>query len=159
MLRGPPLGRSDVRCPGRGRTFALSMMRAVTSAGHGGPALRLVGGSHWPPAVHGSIVGCIGWVSVSVIATLAGIGLIGLILVDAFETVVLPRRVTRRFRLTRLIVLNSWRVWVRVARQLPSTAAAKGQESAKDSWAPLGRWRCSCCWASGRPGSSLGSAS
>ena len=128
------------------------MMRAVTSAGHGGPALRLVGGSHWPPAVHGSIVGCIGWVSVSVIATLAGIGLIGLILVDAFETVILPRRVTRRFRLTRVIVLNSWRVWVRVARLLPSTSGREGagkREGFLGAFGPLSLLMLLGIWASG----------
>ncbi len=67
----------------------------------------------------------------SVIATLAGIGLIGLILVDAFETVVLPRRVTRRFRLTRVIVLNSWRVWVRVARLCPAPSGREGRGKAR----------------------------
>ncbi len=42
---------------------------------------------------------------------LAGIILIGFVLWDAFETIVLPRTVQRRFRLTRIVVLFSWSVW------------------------------------------------
>ncbi|HET7009567.1 MAG TPA: potassium channel family protein [Anaerolineales bacterium] len=41
----------------------------------------------------------------------AGLVLIGLILWDAFETVVLPRRVTRRLRLTSLYFEGLWGVW------------------------------------------------
>ena len=38
----------------------------------------------------------------SIVATICGIVLIVLVLWEGFETIVLPRRVTRRFRLTRL---------------------------------------------------------
>ncbi|MFI5113648.1 MAG: potassium channel family protein [Terriglobales bacterium] len=48
-------------------------------------------------------------------ATIAGLGLIFLILLDAFETVVLPRRVQRSFRLTAWFYRNTWRPWARVA--------------------------------------------
>lgn len=41
----------------------------------------------------------------------AGLVLIGLILWDAFETVVLPRRVVRRFRLTNLYFEGLWGIW------------------------------------------------
>ena len=40
---------------------------------------------------------------------LAGVALIVLILVDSFETTVLPRRVTHRFRFARLYYLTIWR--------------------------------------------------
>jgi Ion channel len=42
---------------------------------------------------------------------LAGIVLVFVPLWDAFETVVLPRTVRRRYRLTRFIVLGAWAVW------------------------------------------------
>src|SRR6185436_2167172 len=103
-------------------------------------------------AVSAQVVGSIGWVSVAVLATVAGIGLIGLILVDAFETVVMPRRVTRRFRLTRLIVLNSWRLWVRVASLLPSTGGREGagkREGFLGAFGPLALLMLLGIWASG----------
>ena len=40
-----------------------------------------------------------------------GSGLILLVLWDAFETIILPRRVTRRFRLARLFYRYSWRLY------------------------------------------------
>ncbi len=103
-------------------------------------------------AVSAQVVGSIGWVSVAVLATVAGIGLIGLILVDAFETVVMPRRVTRRFRLTRLIVLNSWRVWVHMARLLPSTNGREGagkREGFLGAFGPLALLMLLGIWATG----------
>ncbi len=45
----------------------------------------------------------------------AGLVLVGIILWDAFETVVLPRRVTRRLRLARLHFRSLWRLWSLVA--------------------------------------------
>lgn len=46
-----------------------------------------------------------------------GIALVAGVLWDAFETVVLPRRVNRRVRLTRLFYRSTWRVWSAVARR------------------------------------------
>ena len=40
------------------------------------------------------------------------------ILQDGFETVVLPRRVTRRFRLSRLFYMTTWILWSSVARKM-----------------------------------------
>jgi hypothetical protein len=57
------------------------------------------------------------------VGCILGVALIGLVLWDAFETVILPRRVTRRFRLTRLFYRSTWRVWSRLA------AAASGRRS------------------------------
>ena len=49
------------------------------------------------------------------------IGLIGLVLIvvvlwDVFETIVLPRRVTRRFRMTRVFYRSVWAPWSTIAR-------------------------------------------
>lgn len=59
---------------------------------------------------------------VHVFGLLAGLALIAVILVDAFETIIQPRRVTRRFRVTRVYFLASWTLWVGLARRLSSDA-------------------------------------
>ena len=51
-----------------------------------------------------------------------GLLLIAVVLWDAFETVVLPRTVTRRVRLTRLYFRATWSPWSRVARLFKSDA-------------------------------------
>jgi hypothetical protein len=56
------------------------------------------------------------------LAAIAGTVIIGIILLDAFETVVLPRRVTRQFRLTALFYRQTWRPWARLARKIKSPA-------------------------------------
>ena len=48
----------------------------------------------------------------------AGLFLIFSVLLDAFETIVLPRRVTRQFRLTRLVYRLTWIPWSSVARHM-----------------------------------------
>src|SRR5215467_2158376 len=53
-----------------------------------------------------------------VIAALAGVLLIFSALWDAFETIVLPRRVIRRLRITRLVYRLTWRMWASVARKV-----------------------------------------
>jgi hypothetical protein len=57
-----------------------------------------------------------------VVGIIAGLLLIALILVDAFETIVQPRRVTRRVRPTRLFLFASWRLWTGAAERLPGHA-------------------------------------
>ncbi len=49
-------------------------------------------------------------------AAIFGSALILLVLWEGFETIVLPRRVTRRFRLTRFFYRGSWRPWVKMVR-------------------------------------------
>lgn len=46
-----------------------------------------------------------------VLAVAGGIFLILFVLWDAFETIVLPRRVSRKFRLTRFFYVMTWRPW------------------------------------------------
>lgn len=50
--------------------------------------------------------------------TLLGAGLILLVLWEGFETIILPRRVTRRFRLTRIFYRTTWRPWIAVTEAL-----------------------------------------
>jgi hypothetical protein len=49
-----------------------------------------------------------------------GLVLILIVLWDAFETVVLPRTVTRRWRLARIYFRGTWRPWARIARMFGS---------------------------------------
>ena len=57
-----------------------------------------------------------------IIAAIAGIAIIAGILLDAFETVVLPRRVTRTHRLTAWFYRYAWLPWARAARRIQSPA-------------------------------------
>ena len=52
-----------------------------------------------------------------------GFALIVVVIWDAFEAIILPRRVTRRFRLTRLFYKTSWRMWRLAASVAPSRKA------------------------------------
>ncbi len=56
-----------------------------------------------------------------VIATIAGFALIFSVLLDAFETIVLPRRVQRHFRLTAWFYRRTWRPWRAVARHIKTS--------------------------------------
>ncbi|MGA2203980.1 MAG: potassium channel family protein [Terriglobales bacterium] len=59
-------------------------------------------------------------------ASIAGIVLIFIILMDAFETVVLPRRIKRSFRITGWFYRNSWGLWTRVGRHIKSANRREG---------------------------------
>ena len=55
-------------------------------------------------------------------------------LLDAFETVILPRRATGRFRLTRLFYILTWRPWRWVARRV---RASRKRETMLSFYGPL----------------------
>jgi hypothetical protein len=54
----------------------------------------------------------------SIIATICGAIVIWVVLLDAFETVVLPRRVTRHFKLTAWFYRRTWIPWRNIARRI-----------------------------------------
>ncbi len=54
-----------------------------------------------------------------IVAGLASAVLILLVLYDSFETTILPRRVTHRFRFARFYYLSTWRVWRTVGLLIP----------------------------------------
>jgi nitrate reductase NapE component len=56
------------------------------------------------------------------IATVAGLMLLALIYQDAFEVMLLPRRVSRRWRLVRLYFRGTWAVWAAFGRRMKSEA-------------------------------------
>src|SRR5437867_3733453 len=49
---------------------------------------------------------------------IAGLALILTVLWEAFETIILPRRVTRRFRLTRVFYRSTWRPWAALSERI-----------------------------------------
>ncbi|MGA8503618.1 MAG: potassium channel family protein, partial [Candidatus Sulfotelmatobacter sp.] len=54
----------------------------------------------------------------SILAAIFGVVIICVVLLDAFETVVLPRRVTRHFKLTAWFYRRTWIPWRGVARRI-----------------------------------------
>src|SRR5438309_7150548 len=48
-----------------------------------------------------------------------GIALLAIVLWDAFETIILPRRISGRFRLAKLFYRTTWPPWRAVAPLLP----------------------------------------
>ncbi|HEV8604482.1 MAG TPA: potassium channel family protein [Tepidisphaeraceae bacterium] len=69
-----------------------------------------------------------------VIGTLIGLALIILMLVDGFETILQPRRVTHRFRYARLFYRSTWRIWRIVAVQF---SVGKRREAFLSTFGPL----------------------
>lgn len=56
------------------------------------------------------------------LAALLGAALVLAILWDAFETILVPRRIGRRMRLTRWFYVSAWRVWRALARRIVTPA-------------------------------------
>jgi len=67
-------------------------------------------------------------------AFIAGLAIFLIVLWDAFEAIILPRRVTRKFRLARLFYRSTWKVW-RFATNLASSR--KTRESLFGFYGPL----------------------
>ncbi len=61
---------------------------------------------------------------ISIVVGLLGIALIILVIVDSFETTILPRRVTHRYRFARLFYFTSWRVWRTIGVSLQRAKSA-----------------------------------
>lgn len=59
-------------------------------------------------------------------ASIAGAVLIFLIFLDAFETIVLPRRIKRSFRITAWFYKNTWILWSRLARHIKTANRREG---------------------------------
>jgi hypothetical protein len=68
------------------------------------------------------------------LAFAAGVVLILVVIWDAFEAIILPRRVTRRFRITRLFYKTSWSLWKFAACLV---TARKARESLLGFFGPI----------------------
>ena len=53
-----------------------------------------------------------------VLALITGVICLWVVLLDAFQTIILPRRASGRFRLTRIFYIVSWNPWAFFARRL-----------------------------------------
>jgi voltage-gated potassium channel Kch len=80
----------------------------------------------------------------SVLLGLIGVALIVVVLWDAFETIVLPRRVTRRFRLTRFFYRVVWAPWHSIARRIHGS---KKRETFLSIFGPLSLLALLVLWA------------
>src|SRR3974390_1172373 len=58
----------------------------------------------------------------SIVAVIFGILIMWVVLLDAFETVVLPRRVMRNFKLTAYFYRRTWIPWRRIAAHIKKTS-------------------------------------
>jgi hypothetical protein len=81
---------------------------------------------------------------VEIVIFILGIALIVLVLWEGFETIVLPRRVTRRFRLTRVFYRGSWRPWRKIVNTL---VPAGRRETWLSYFGPLSLLLLLCLWA------------
>ena len=70
----------------------------------------------------------------SIAIMLAGAFLIVLVLWEAFETIIFPRRVTRRMRLTRIFYRVTWHAWKRIVHLMP---AGRPSENLLSIYGPL----------------------
>jgi hypothetical protein len=76
----------------------------------------------------------------------AGAAIFLIVLWDAFESIILPRRVTRRFRLARLFYKSTWRIWKLVMRLVSSR---KRREALLGFYGPLSLLVLVAVWAVG----------
>jgi hypothetical protein len=79
-----------------------------------------------------------------IFAVVAGVVLILIVLWETFETIVLPRRVTRQFRLTRLFYRATWKPWAALA-ELRETR--KKRDSMLSYYGPLSLLMLLAFWA------------
>ena len=82
----------------------------------------------------------------SFLIALVGIALIVLFLIDAFETTILPRRVTHRYRFARMYYLTTWQIWRKMAVRITS---ARTRESFLSVFGPLSLLGLLCIWVFG----------
>jgi hypothetical protein len=78
-------------------------------------------------------------------AIIMGTVIVLAVLLDAFETVVLPRRVRRQFRITSWFYRNTWRPWARLASHIQSQTRREtflGYFGPLSMIALLGLWAC-----------------
>jgi hypothetical protein len=78
------------------------------------------------------------------LTTFVGVFVIIIVLWDVFETIVLPRRVTRRFRLTRYFYRFIWQPWSALARRVPQR---KRRETLLSIFGPLSLLMLLIMWA------------
>jgi hypothetical protein len=82
----------------------------------------------------------------SIVAVLGGMAIIWVVLLDAFETVVLPRRVRRHLRLTAVFYRRTWIPWRGIARRIKTVSR---QQNFLGYFGPLSLILLLAFWATG----------
>jgi Ion channel len=82
----------------------------------------------------------------AILSIILGVVIVVAVLLDAFETVLLPRRVKRSFRLTALFFRNTWRPWLRISDLIP---AGSRREAFLSYFGPLSIIGLLLFWAAG----------
>src|SRR5882724_10676436 len=82
----------------------------------------------------------------TIIAAIFGLAIVWIVLLDAFETVVLPRRVTRHFKLTAWFYRRTWIPWRKMAGHI---GTASRQQNFLGYFGPLSLILLLGFWASG----------
>ncbi len=81
-----------------------------------------------------------------ILALFAGIVCIFVVLVDAFQTIILPRRATGRFRLTRVFYIATWRPWAFLTRSVHNL---RKRETCYSYYGPMSLIFLLAVWAGG----------
>src|SRR5260370_26830538 len=79
-------------------------------------------------------------------AFIVGVVIFLIVVWDAFEAIILPRRVTRKFRLTRLFYRTTWRIWRFATNLVP---ARKTREALLGFYGPISLLLLIGVWAVG----------
>jgi hypothetical protein len=69
-----------------------------------------------------------------IVTFIAGLGCLFVALIDAFQTIILPRRATGRFRLTRIFFILTWQPWVFFVKRFCSV---RKRETAFSFYGPM----------------------
>jgi Ion channel len=80
------------------------------------------------------------------LALIGGLALAIVILIDAFEAIILPRRVTRKIRVTRLFYRTTWGFWKALVAKIPSR---KTREALLGGYGPCSLLLLIAIWALG----------
>ncbi len=82
----------------------------------------------------------------SILAAIVGAVIIGVVLLDAFETIVLPRRVTRQFKLTAWFYRRTWIPWRTAAARITTPSR---RQNFLGYFGPLSLFMLLAFWAAG----------
>ena len=81
-----------------------------------------------------------------ILVGMTGLALILIVLWDAFESIILPRRVTREYRLARFFYRSTWKAWAAIGRRIQTI---KRRESYLSYFGPLSLLMLFALWATG----------
>ena len=79
-----------------------------------------------------------------IVSLIAGVACLFIALLDAFETIILPRRASGRFRLTRIFYILTWKPWAFFAQRLHNP---RKQETAFSFYGPMSLILLLAVWA------------